>query len=49
MGKCTIGTRIAVFHYGVKTVYRYAGNGEWGFISGINSPFNYESLMMITK
>jgi hypothetical protein len=40
-----IGYRVAVFFYGDKTLYEYAGAGEWRFISGCNSPARYEQLL----
>lgn len=43
--KYPIGYITCVFYNGVKTTYRYAGNGEWEFISGINSPARYEQLL----
>ncbi|APC44310.1 hypothetical protein [Pseudoalteromonas phage PH357] len=43
--KYPIGYVACVFYDGVKTKYRYAGNGEWEFLSGINSPYMYECLL----
>lgn len=34
-----------VFYNGDATKYRYAGNGEWEFLSGCNSPARYEQLL----
>ena len=49
MGKYAIGYIVTVFLYGEATKYRYAGGGEWEFISGTNSPSNYESLIELVK
>lgn len=44
-----IGYIATVFYYGEKTKYKYAGGGEWEFISGINSPAMYEQLLDLVK
>lgn len=43
--KYPIGYVTCVFYNGEKTTYRYAGNGECEFISGINSPASYQQLL----
>lgn len=43
--KYPIGYVATVFYNGEKTKYRYAGNGEWEFISGCNSPARYQQLL----
>ena len=43
--KYAIGYRVAVFCYGEKTVFKYAGGGEWEFVSGCNSPAMYQQLL----
>ena len=45
MSKYPIGYTATVFYYGKATKYKYIGGGEWEFISGINSPMMYQSLL----
>tara|TARA_R110002126_G_scaffold101189_2_gene233179 strand:+ start:525 stop:677 length:153 start_codon:yes stop_codon:yes gene_type:complete len=45
MNKYPIGYVATVFFNGDKTKYKYAGGGEWEFVSGINSPARYEQLL----
>jgi len=45
MSKYAIGYIATVFWYGDQTKFKYAGNGEWEFVSGCNSPARYEQLL----
>ncbi len=45
MNNYAIGYIATVFFMGEKTKFKYAGNGEWEFISGCNSPARYEQLL----
>jgi len=44
-----IGYIATVFWYGDKTKFKYAGRGEWEFISGENSPARYEQLLDMVR
>ena len=43
--KYAIGYIATVFCCGVMTKFKYAGGGEWEFISGCNSPQSYEQML----
>jgi len=45
ISKYPIGYTTCVFYNGVKTTYRYAGNGDWEFISGENCSARYAQLL----
>ena len=45
MSKYAIGYIVTVFFDGDMTKFKYAGGGEWEFISGCNSPARYEQLL----
>ena len=45
MSNYAIGYIATVFWFGDMTKFKYAGNGEWEFISGCNSPARYEQLL----
>jgi hypothetical protein len=49
MCKYPIGYVATVFYYGNATKFKYAGNGEWEFVSGINSPAMYNQLLELVK
>ena len=43
--KYAIGYIVTVFYDGDMTKFKYAGGGEWEFISGCNSPARYEQML----
>lgn len=45
MRQFAIGYVVTVFYDGEATKFKYAGSGEWEFVSGCNSPARYEQLM----
>ena len=45
MSKYPIGYIATVFYNGEKTKFRYAGGGEWEFVSGDNCSARYEQLL----
>ena len=47
--KYAIGYIATVFWFGDKTKFKYAGNGEWEFISGENSPARYDQLLDMVR
>ena len=49
MSKYAIGYIATVFYNGDMTKFKYAGGGEWEFISGCNSPARYEQMLDLVK
>ena len=45
MSKYAIGCVATVFYDGEPTKFKYAGGGEWEFISGCNSPARYNQML----
>ena len=49
MSKYSIGSRVTVFYNGERTIFEYAGQSEWRFISGCDSPARYAQLLDMIK
>ena len=49
MSKYAIGYIATVFYNGDMTKFKYAGGGEWEFISGCNSPARHEQMLDLVK
>ncbi len=45
MSSYPIGYVVTVFWYGDMTKYKYAGGGEWAFISGENTTARYKQML----
>lgn len=45
INKYPIGYIATIFYNGEMTKYKYAGRGEWRFVSGENSPARYKQLL----